>query len=288
MKPLAFSFIVALMLLGLSNCSNNGKPTTDKKPQIDTVGSYKTKNLNGLSHFIIGKSVYSMTLSDLKKEWRTAKKEIGNTGIMGNAYIYTDMTSVGMGEAYDGLTEIKMDTTKKFESEYDLLHDDIELCKDIKRIKMYDYFVGKIDIRNLTLTFFKDTLYKISSNQNEDIDSAFIIKYGKGKYMHEITWLKNGRIIVNPDEPTTNKLRTSNADISHIFEQRIWENGKIKAESITDIEYLKTKATSYKSDFYIILKDTTIENEIKQCHDTGYKKAKDKIQREKNADLNKL
>jgi hypothetical protein len=289
MKPFGFSIIIAYIILGLINCSDKNRTIADNYNPIDTLGSYKAKNLNGLSHFIIGVSTYSKTLSDLKKEWKTAKKEIGNTGVMTNAYYYTDWSSIGMGEdSYSGLVEIKWDTIKKYESEYDLLHDDIELCKDVKRIKMIDYYVGNVDIRNLCLTFFKDTLYKITCYQNDDIDSAFIIKYGKGKYVDKTKWLKNGRVIINPDQTFIDKNRSPNFNIIEIYEQRIWENDQIKAESMTNIHYVKSNANSYVHDFYIISKDTIIESELKRCRDLGYAKLKEKTQREKRENLNEL
>ena len=247
MKKLLLLAIFAPFLFSCENYSVRLK--TGNTP--DTVGYYAARDLKGLANFKIGESTYSKTLESIKNEIH----EEHNKGVWhGTGY----PKYVAYSNGYYGfvLDVIRHDTTVKFfdNSRYkpNYESDIIFGCPNFKTIRLSNYFIGDINLQNFQLKFFRDTLYEISCNQNNDIEIGFEKKYGKGKYIQD--------------------------------KAIVWENEDVKAEART----YKGNYGSYSSAFTIETKNDRIKKEIIGCKNAAYYAGKRIEESRKNKDIDKL
>jgi hypothetical protein len=227
----------------------------NKTTSPDTVGFYAARNLAGLGGFLIGKSTYSQTLEDLKNEWRKDDR-----------YYYFNYGK-GLGENFSGLREVKYDSANTLEAN-SIFPIRFIACKDVKIIGCYDYYLGDIEITDLALTFYKDTLIRIDCRQSDKLDQDFALKYGSDKVKSETVWFTpSGRTKIQPDKEL---LKKGSADVLSNFSERIWENQEFKAISYARIKYKyenkKFAGTDYKiNEFSIVSKNEVRNGKMIRC-----------------------
>ena len=181
MKKLLFICLVLTIFLVSCNQINN---KSDNSAKIDTTGYYIARDLKGLATFKIDESTFDETLNQIKNEIRNDKKSFETSGKLSK---YPDWMYISKENSI-------------INKEYFAIDERTE--KNIKTIEILQYFVGEIEIEQLKLIFYNDTLIFISCDSNEKIEKAFTQKYGEPK---------------------------------NVYRGHQWENQKIKATSYTAI-----------------------------------------------------
>jgi hypothetical protein len=125
-------------------------------------------------------------------------------------------------------------------------------CPLEKNYKIYKLMIGDIEVGDLHLKFYNDTLFKIECDRpSSDLINGFLQKYGKGtreKY-NKVSGLKGHKNIDSKD-------------------QIIWENEKIKAIR-ENIFLMKNEKIKESYDYMVIsLKSGRIQKAIRQCCDS--------------------
>lgn len=276
--------ILIFLCLFLSVISCNIENKKLEIPQNEQLRLFsEAKNLKGLEIFIIGKTTIK-TIDSINKLLR--KEAIQNA-------------DYDTKETYNYIGWNNFDSYGKFE--YKEGHDDYinsilekEKEKHCPFKKTYEwsgiserYKIGTIELYNLTLYFYKDTLYKIECEEWSDdlLFKAFIQKYGKGKLLDstrsEISQKGKNAFGVELTETTTKQTY-----------EKVWENEKVKA--IYKHNYTLISNTMGKSGghvyegFTIQTKDTTIENTIFRYFDKIYKEEENKKKIKEQESVNKI
>jgi hypothetical protein len=286
MKKLLLPLMLSLSITYSCNISNSNKSGNNES---DTIGYYAARNLKGLASFKIGTTTYKQALDTIKAEIRKDSRRYKETNYKEmpkytgyDAHYedykfdkYGNVASTFYREDFGSIfKEITFDTADDNLKE-DIFDQNTFGCPNIKVIDMGSYYIGDIEIFEFKLSFFNDTLYKISSTQNSSIDEGFKAKYGAGKFIDNS--IKRGKKVLSIDE------------------LYIWENSLVKAESKNYCEY-KYKGSEYLgadmntniSYFIISTKNPALLKKISNCDEKVYK-AKERLQSQiEQQNLNKL
>jgi hypothetical protein len=201
MKNLTVSLLI--ICFGSFSCSN---PTSQKNSVVnnvpDTAGYFAARNMKGIAAFKICETKYSQALKIIKDEIRKDSRRFKETNYKempkyhGYEAKYSDFTFDKNGniassfnrEYFDLIIkEVKYDTLNNYLKE-DLIKEEIFGCPNIKAIKIFQYYIGDIELMNFELKFYQDTLYKICCNQQDKIESGFKEKYGDGRSIINNEW----------------------------------------------------------------------------------------------------
>jgi hypothetical protein len=291
---------------GFLSCNNPSSQKNSIANNIpDTVGYFAARNMKGLASFKIGETTRSQALKIIKDEIRKDSRRFKETDYketpryQGYEANYPDFTFDKNGnisgtfyrEYFDLIIkEVKYDTLNSFLKE-DLLEKEIFGCPNIKAINIFQYYIADIELMNFELKFYQDTLYKISCNQEEKIESGFKEKYGEGSTFNNNQW-KTPLGIKN--EAPENEAMRKKSQLLKIDEKHIWENEHVRAVSQTYIRYeYKDGSDNFSdaaSDSYFIMesKNTRLLNKITECEDIAIK-TKQRLEKLKNQkELNQL
>lgn len=249
--------VIFSILCSCGDYSHKDVSQNNKDQKSDTVGFYQARDLKGLGNFKIHGSTYKETFKTLTKEFK----------IDGRYSL----------EVFN-LKEIHHDTIKSFLAE-DLLKEHIFGCPRVSGINVYKYFIGDIEISDLKLTFYQDTLISIECAQNDKIDEGFKLKYGKGKSFNNDLWkTPSGETHERPSDDIMNKCQLLKID-----QKQIWENKSVIATSSFYCVYLydgdKYLGGDMNSSFHyfsIVSKNLRIKNQMNNC-DSIAQKYKEKI-----------
>jgi len=211
--PLIF-FSILFVSCGQRNSNQLGSNTSD------TTGTSATNKLIGIASFIIDESTYSKTLSTIKNEIRTDKEDRYKYRENKKEFpILDDHTWMSNSGLEDNETRIYLESVTDANKKQN---------PDIKTIEISypGYYIGSLEISNLKLTFFKDTLISIECDK-EDIESAFTKKYKPNSAIDETTWKTwYGETKKRPSE---NAIKNNRALLIDSRDEKIWENEKVKA-----------------------------------------------------------
>lgn len=166
MKNLTISLLI--ICFGFFSCSN---PSSQKNTVVNNVpdiaGYFAARNMKGLGAFKIGETIYSQALNIIKNEIRKDSKrfEETNNNEMPKYKYYEakhldfkfdkngNITSQFYREYFDLIIkEVKYDTISRYLKE-DLLEKDIFGCPNIKAIKIFQYYIGDIELMDFELKF---------------------------------------------------------------------------------------------------------------------------------------
>lgn len=259
---------ILAVILGSFSCNNPTSKGTESSNLQDTTGFFAARNMKGLAFFKIGESTYSEIIDSIKenirKDYKNKKEtELGLTRYSEYQERYLDFKFDKKGniasqfnrEDFGSIyTEVKYDTINSYLKE-DFLEREIFGCPNIREIRMHSFYIGDIEISDLKLKFYKDTLYQIYCSQNDEVEEGFKVKYGSGKYVDN-TIGGNGKKVLKIDE----KL--------------MWENQNVKTLSQSYIEYKyegdKPKGFSnYNCFFEMNSKNKKIVQEIEDCENSA-------------------
>lgn len=188
-------FIPILAAIILASCNNSGNAPTivDEKydPSIDSLYA-QCENLKGLGNLQIGKTTYRQALKD---------KGVKTPPILFDTY--TNFYNGFWGVASD------MDMANYVEKN----------AKAIKQFCAGKYHIGEIEIDDVCLAFYRDTLVAVSFNCTDEILNMYISKYGNGKGSnYEYTYSRG--------EYGKDNYFFENKQ----YEERVWENEQVKME----------------------------------------------------------
>jgi len=304
MKNLTVSLLI--ICFGSFSCSN---PTSQKNTVVnnvpDTAGYFAARNMKGIAAFKICETKYSQALKIIKDEIRKDSRRFKETNYKempkyhGYEAKYPDFTFDKNGniassfnrEYFDLIIkEVKYDTLNNYLKE-DLIKEEIFGCPNIKAIKIFQYYIGDIELMNFELKFYQDTLYKISCNQQDKIESGFKEKYGDGRSIINNEW-KTPFGIKN-EAPENDAIRKK-SQLLKIDEKNIWENESVKAVSQTYIQYeYKGGSDSFSdaySDSYFAMdsKNTKLKDNITECENNASKAKQRLEEQKKQKELNQL
>lgn len=304
MKKLTIPILA--IVIGFFSCnnptSNSNENTNTNLP--DTTGYFAARNMKGIGTFKIGESTYSEILKTIKegirKDSRRYKEsnykdlprysgyepkyldyKFDKNGNIASQFYREDFGSI--------FKEVKYDTIVGYLKK-DLLDREIFGCPNIREIRMYDYYIGDIEINSLELKFYKDTLYQINCSQNDKVEEGFKTKYGNGKVINNTVWdTPRGKTNIRPENDAVLKK----SKLTKIDEKIIWKNELLKAESQTYCEYKydgdKYKGAGYSNSYFtIISKNAKITNEIKDCENAAYESKKRLEEQNNQKDINQL
>lgn len=239
-------FLLSLPII-IGACGQQSGSSDNNNPS-DTTGTAATKRLQGIASFIIDESTYAKTLSLIKNEIRNDKEDRykyrENRRMFPSLDDHTWMSNSGLN---DNETRIYLEsvTDKNKKQNHDI--------KTIE-ISYPGYYIGTLEISNLKLTFFKDTLISIECNK-EDIESAFTKKYKPNSSLDETTWKTwYGE---TKKRPSDNAIRNDRALLTDSREEKIWENDKIKATAYSHYSWSYKGKKQTNADGYSYFKMET-------------------------------
>jgi len=298
--------IITSICLGLLSCTNPSAPKNKVENNVpDTVGFFAARNLKGIAAFKIGETTRSQALKIIKDEIRKDSRRFKETDYKempkyhGYEANYTDFTFDKNGNISGTFTreyfdliikEVKYDTISSFLKE-DLLDREIFGCPKIRAIRIFQYYIGDIELMNFELKFYQDTLYKISCNQEDKIESGIKEKYGEGRTIVNNQW-KTPLGIKN--EAPENEAMRKKSQLLKIDEKHIWENENVKAVSQTFVIYEYRNGSDSFSDavsdsyFVINTKNTRLLDKITLCESIATKAKQRLEEQKKQKELNQL
>jgi len=304
MKDLTVSLLtICFCFFSCSNPSSQKNSVVNNVP--DTVGYFAARNMKGIAAFKIGETTRLQALKIIKDEIRKDSRRFKETDYKempkyhGYEANYPDFTFDKNGnisgtfnrEYFDLIIkEVKYDTLNSYLKE-DLLERDIFGCPKIRAINIFQYYIGDIELMSFELKFYQDTLYKISCNQEDKIESGFKEKYGEGKSTINNQW-KTPFGIKN-EAPENDALRKK-SQLLKIDEKHIWENEFVKATSQTYVLYKYTDGSDSfsdaTSDSYFVMesKNTKLLDKITECEDIARKVKQRLEEQKKQKELNQL
>lgn len=304
MKSLIANLII--ICFAFFSCSN---PATKKNTVVnnvpDTAGYYAARNMRGIASFKIGETTYKKAMNIIKDEIRKDSRRYKETNYkempkyIGYEANYPDFTYDKNGNIASTferedfgniIKEVKYDTVESYLKD-DLLGKEIFGCKNLKALNVFQYYIGDIELMNFELKFFQDTLYKISCNQQDKIESGFKEKYGNGKYIKNDLW--KTPLGVKNEAPENDAMRKK-SELLKIDEKYIWENKFIKAVSQTYILYeYKGGSDTFSdaaSDSYFAMdsKNQKLQDRITACENMATKSLQRLEAQKKQKEINQL
>jgi hypothetical protein len=282
MKSLLNTLMFLFLTILIASCDQQNGSTKSENAN-DTTGTAATKNLNGVASFIIDKSTYEKTLSSIKNEIRTDKEDRykyrENRSSFPSLDDHTWMSNSGLT---DNETRIYLESVTDKSKKQN---------PDIKRIEISypGYYIGNLEISNLKLTFFKDTLISIECDK-EDIESAFTKKYKPNSTLDETTWKTwHGETKIRPSE---NAIKNNRALLVDSREEKIWENEKVKATAFSHYSWKyknkeQTSADGY-SYFRMETKNQRRRQQMTESDNSIYTSKEDEEKKKEQESLKKL
>lgn len=209
MKSLIFLISCLLITGGCNNSDTNYSSKTRiaisfkdeiyKYVYVDTSGYYKARDFEGIGNFKIGrttiniitdleKELYNMAKAEAEKSWglmeQPYKNEMINTSLIDfkkNRRIYS-ASGENTFSPYDKTIILQL-----LPNPTDSLNNPSKFsyCPDVKVFKILNYTISNIELKDLYLTFNKDTLVELKCDENEKITEALEYKYGKGAEINE-------------------------------------------------------------------------------------------------------
>lgn len=88
-------------------------------------------------------------------------------------------------------------------------------CPDLKVLFISKFYIGGIELNNIELSFYNDSLFKMQCDYSRDLVDGLIYKYGNGKEYKGVN-----------NEALTNKAIAS-------FRENIWENDNVFCKAYT-------------------------------------------------------
>jgi len=302
------NLIICLLTIcfGAISCSN---PTSQKNTVAnnvpDTAGYFAARNMKGIASFKIGETTRLQALKIIKDEIRKDSKRFKETNYkempryQGYEANYPDFTFDKNGnisgtfyrEYFDLIIkEVKYDTLKSYLKE-DFLEREVFGCPNIRAIKIFQYYIGDIELMNFELKFFHDTLFKITCNQEDKIETGFKEKYGDGKSTINNQW-KTPFGITN-ETPENDAIRKK-SQLLRIDEKHIWENKLLKATSQKYVRYEYSNGSdifsdAYSNSYFIMeSKNSKLLNRITECESISIKVKQRLEEQKKQKELNQL
>ena len=249
------TLIILAVVVLFNSCTQTPKhqvSTVSTEP--DTTGYYSARDLKGLGYFILGQSTFKDTQAKIKAEMRKEPKY----NVIGD-----------IDPFYTELVIKQGDSTVFYQnpSERSVLDDNAIACPYNKTIKMYKYFLAGLELSNVKLDFYKDTLIRISVDNDDKLIEAFNFKYGKGLLKDETIW--NTPFGEKRERPSDALIKSEKATVKSIYQYHRWKNVKVNAVSLESIRY------SYKADKSIDMDYTSVTRsfEINFNDDNLIKKA---------------
>jgi hypothetical protein len=267
----AFLTVLTVFFIILNSCKNSSKSDNSKtSDKTDTIGYFEARDLHGLANFIIDKSSYVETFRTLNKEFKEDKRYDNSSPF--------------------NITETIYDTTENFLNK-DILERRIFGCPNLKAIKVSTYFIGDIEISNLKLTFYQDTLIRVDCAQNDEIEEGFIAKYGNGKSVDNSLWrTPSGETNERPNDDLIGK-----SQLLKIDETKTWENKNVIAKSsiycvykYDGDKYLGADNSTSIRDFTIVSKHEERNIEMNRCDSLAQEYKLILIESKKRKDFEKL
>jgi hypothetical protein len=302
------NLIVSLLTIcfGFFSCSNpSSQKNTVANNVPDTAGYFAARNMKGIASFKIGGTTYPQALKILKDEIRKDSRRFQETNFKempkyhGYEPKYLDFKFDKNGNAVSSfyredfgfiIKEVKYDTLKSYLKE-DLLDEEIFGCPRIKALNIFQYYIGDIELMKFELKFYQDTLYKISCNQEDKIESGFKEKYGAGRSIINNEW--KTPLGIKNEAPENDAIRKK-SQLLKIDEKHIWENESIIAVSQTYVRYeYKSGSDSFtdaysNSYFAIESKIKKLKDKISECEDIAIKTKQRLEEQKKQKELNQL
>jgi hypothetical protein len=301
-----FSVWLLIICLGLFSCNNpSSKKNTVVNNGPDTTGYYAARNLKGIASFKIGGTTYSQALRIIQDEIRKDSKKYQETNFKEmpkyNGYEpkHLDFNFDKNGNVVSSfyredfgliIKEVKYDTLNSYLKE-DLLDEEIFGCPKIKALNIFQYYIGDIELMKFELKFYNDTLFKISCNQEDKIESGFKEKYGAGKSIINNEW--KTPLGIRNEAPENDAIRKK-SQLLKIDEKHIWENESITAISQTYIRYEYEKGSdsftdAYSNSYFVIeSKNANLKNKISECEKIAIKTKQRLEEQKKQKELNQL
>lgn len=263
---IVFWNIIFISAVIYSCTPSNTNSTKVEFNKTDTTGYYNARLLIGLGDFHINQStfkdIYNLLYNNAKRDKRYIIALSPESYI--DVYTYDTLKSL-----------IKTDYSSKKQFG----------CPNIKKIELYEYYLGNIEINELSLLFYNEILIEISCNQNDDIEKGFMTKYGKDHFYKNDIWIvKNKKTTKRPSDDL---LRDSK--LIEINEKYYWHNENVLVESVTYLKYkYESQRQYYGSYFKISTKDDIVLKAKLECSNRALK-CKEKLKlEEKKSDYDKL
>jgi hypothetical protein len=255
------SLIFCLFLFFVGSCvddtskKNASNTSSSKSKQSDA----KECDIQGLGDFKIG-STKTDILHDLKKYF--GQKEIKKISDK------TERWSIELRSR--GLYETMSDRKKK-KSIYQISNE----CPDVKTYLLSSYQIADMEIKDLTISFYKDVLFAMQAESDSKLHEALTLKYGTPvikKINREVKCFYglSGNTVTHKEEATISK----------------WRNKNILAENTILKTYNSACEEIYGSDFSIA--DEDVEKTVNQCKENIMKQKYDSEKEERLKKLNKL
>lgn len=273
-------FLFCLPTIFLSCGQQNG--SLNNNPS-DTTGTAATKRLKGIASFNVDESTYAKTLALIKNEIRNDKEDRykyrENKSEFPSLDDHTWMSNSGLN---DNETRVYLESVTDKSKKQN---------PDIKTIEISypGYYIGNLEISNLKLTFFKDTLISIECDK-EDIESAFTKKYKPNSSIDETTWKTwYGE---TKSRPSDNAIKNDRALLTDSREEKIWENDKIKATAFSHYSWTykdkkQTNADGY-SYFKMETKNLRRSHQMTESNNSVYNLKQDEEKSKEQESLKKL
>lgn len=166
------------------------------------------------------------------------------------------------------IAEVFPDTVKSYDSP-PYAH----LCKDVRVFYLPKIKISDIDITEMYLTFYKDTLIDIHVDYKKEIVDALELKYGKPE-------------LDTKEKQVTCTLKLTGTDIKYtetMYYQK-WENGNIKCTAAIG-DYRDSKCEKQILS-YISINIENLSEKIRDCDDKESDRIKNKENNERKKQLN--
>ena len=172
-----FTVIIVFVSCDNSNTNLNFKTKIDisfkdeiyKSIFIDSSGYYAARNLEGIGNFKLGKTTLSI-INDLELSLKTKVNKVYNNT---DEYSFIIDTKI---------LQLLPNPNQKYVFENPSKY---SFCPDVKIFKIKKITISGIEIENLFLTFYKDTLVELKCDENDNIYKALEYKYGKPNVINE-------------------------------------------------------------------------------------------------------
>lgn len=239
MKSLILLITCLLMIAGCYNSNTNLSSKTRiaigfkddiyKYVFVDTSGYFKARDFDGIGNFKIGKTTI-LIIKDMEGNLKTRARKVNDSS---DEYFW-----IGGSKILQLMPNPSHDYSNPSKISY---------CPDVKIFKIESYNISSIELENLYLTFYRDTLVELKCDENEKIAKAMEYKYGKGTEINESFTFRCGFNRV---------LSSGHANIV------LWQNENILSELYKSYRYCGDHQFDY---FFKIFTKSKAFNLINNC-----------------------
>lgn len=223
MKPLLFILSLLVFISCTNRTSNlNSKTKIEisfkdeiyKYVFVDTNGYYAARNLEGIGNFKLGKTtikiindlekeLYNVAKNEAEKSWGEMEQPYKNEMINASLKDFKKNRKIYSASDENDFIYDKTIMLQLFPNQTDSLDNPSKYsyCPDVKIYKILYYTISNIELEDLYLTFYKDTLVELKCDENEKIIEAMKYKYGLGTEIRESFMFRCGfnRVLKNGD-----------------------------------------------------------------------------------------